>query len=115
MFEMIRADLNRKMRGYGVRPQDRTFFRKRITALLEFGTFAVIVCIAWAAAFAVLRFLCSVCSSFIWSSKPFVWALPASCTPLKRHRTGFGYPQLQCHFYSRQTVSPYLKFPGVTT
>jgi serine O-acetyltransferase len=43
MFEMIRADLERKMRGYGVRWQDQTFFRKRITPLLEFGTFAVIV------------------------------------------------------------------------
>jgi len=43
MFEMIRADLERKMRGYGVRPQDKTFFRKRITPLLEFGTLAVIV------------------------------------------------------------------------
>jgi hypothetical protein len=40
---MIRADLKFKMRGYGVRPQDQTFFRKRITPLLEFGTFAVIV------------------------------------------------------------------------
>ena len=43
MFETIRADLNRKIGGYGVRPQDQTFFRKRITPLLEFGTFAVIV------------------------------------------------------------------------
>src|SRR5437667_1002838 len=43
MFENIRADLERKMRGYGVRPQDKTFFRKRITPLLEFGTLAVIV------------------------------------------------------------------------
>jgi len=43
MFENIRADLERKMRGYGVRWQDQTFFRKRITPLLEFGTFAVIV------------------------------------------------------------------------
>ena len=43
MFETIRADIDRKVRGYGVRPQDRTFFRKRITPLLEFGTLAVIV------------------------------------------------------------------------
>ncbi len=43
MFETIRADLNRKIRGYGVRPQDQTFFRKRITPLLEFGSLAVIV------------------------------------------------------------------------
>jgi len=43
MFEMIRADLNRKIRGYGARPQDQTFFRKRITPLLEFGSLAVIV------------------------------------------------------------------------
>src|SRR5438552_946247 len=43
MFETIRADINRKIRGYGVRPQDKTFFRKRITPLLEFGTLAVIV------------------------------------------------------------------------
>lgn len=43
MFETIRADIDRKIRGYGVRPQDRTFFRKRITPLLEFGTLAVIV------------------------------------------------------------------------
>lgn len=43
MFENIRADLERKMRGYGVRRQDQSFFRKRITPLLEFGTLAVIV------------------------------------------------------------------------
>jgi len=43
MFETIRADIGRKMRGYGVRPQDKGFFRKRITPLLEFGTVAVIV------------------------------------------------------------------------
>src|SRR4029450_9585865 len=43
MFETIRADINRKIRGYGVRPEDQTFFRKRITPLLEFGTLAVVV------------------------------------------------------------------------
>ena len=43
MFELIRADLARKTRGFGVRPEDQTFFRKRITPFLEFGTFAVIV------------------------------------------------------------------------
>src|SRR5450432_983721 len=43
MFENIRADLRRKTIGYGVRPEDQTFFRKRITPFLEFGTFAVIV------------------------------------------------------------------------
>lgn len=43
MFELIRADLNRKMQSFGVRPVDQTFFRKRITPLLEFGTFATIV------------------------------------------------------------------------
>ena len=43
MFETIRADINRKIRAYGVRPKDKTFFRKRITPLLELGTSAVIV------------------------------------------------------------------------
>lgn len=43
MFELIRADIDRKMRAYGVRPQDQTFFRKRITPLLEFGTMGVVV------------------------------------------------------------------------
>ncbi len=43
MFETIRADLDRKVRGYGVRPQDKTFFRKRITPFLEFGTIAVVM------------------------------------------------------------------------
>lgn len=43
MFENIRQDIGRKMRGYGVRPQDKTFFRKRITPLLELGTAAVVV------------------------------------------------------------------------
>ncbi len=43
MFENIRADINRKVHGYGVRPEDQTIFRKRITPMLEFGTFAVIV------------------------------------------------------------------------
>ena len=43
MFETIRADLRRKTTAYGVRPQDQTFFRKRVTPFLEFGTFAVIV------------------------------------------------------------------------
>lgn len=42
MFEMIRADLNRKRNAYGVRPEDKSFFRTWITPLLEFGTFAVI-------------------------------------------------------------------------
>ena len=50
MFELIRADLDRKMRGFGVRPEDQTFFRKRITPFLEFGTFAVLVYrfVSWA-------------------------------------------------------------------
>jgi serine O-acetyltransferase len=43
VFENIRADVRRKMTGWGVRPEDQTFFRKRVTPLLEFGTFAVIV------------------------------------------------------------------------
>jgi serine O-acetyltransferase len=43
MFENIRVDLNRKRRGYGVRPEDQTFFRQWITPFLEFGTFAVLV------------------------------------------------------------------------
>ena len=43
MFENIRADIGRKIRGYGVRPEDKTFFRKRITPLLELGTSAVFV------------------------------------------------------------------------
>jgi serine O-acetyltransferase len=43
MFETIRADIDRKILGYGVRTQDKTFFRKRITPLLELGTHAVIV------------------------------------------------------------------------
>jgi serine O-acetyltransferase len=43
MFEIIRADIERKIRGYGVRPQDMTFFRKSITPFLEFGTLAVVV------------------------------------------------------------------------
>ncbi len=43
MFENIREDIARKMRGYGVRPEDQTFFRQRLTPLLELGTHAVIV------------------------------------------------------------------------
>jgi serine O-acetyltransferase len=43
MFDMIRADIDRKVRGYGVRPQDKTFFRKRVTPFLEFGTIAVVM------------------------------------------------------------------------
>jgi serine O-acetyltransferase len=43
VFENIREDIARKMRGYGVRPEDQTFFRQRITPLLELGTHAVIV------------------------------------------------------------------------
>jgi serine O-acetyltransferase len=43
MFEIIRSDLHRKASSYGVRPQDQTFFRKRITPFLELGTLAVIV------------------------------------------------------------------------
>jgi serine O-acetyltransferase len=43
VFENIREDIARKMRGYGVRPEDQTFFRQRITPLLELGTQAVIV------------------------------------------------------------------------
>lgn len=39
---MIRADLRRKRTAFGVRPEDKTFFRHWITPLLEFGTFAVI-------------------------------------------------------------------------
>jgi len=55
MINMIRAGPKYKMSGYGVRQQNQTFFRKRITPLPEFGTFGVIVCIASAAGFAVLR------------------------------------------------------------
>jgi serine O-acetyltransferase len=43
MFETIRADLARKRRSYGVRPEDNTFFRQWITPFLEFGTFTVVV------------------------------------------------------------------------
>src|SRR5438128_11027562 len=43
MFENIRADLRRKTTAFGVRPEDQTFFRKRITPFLELGTFAVLV------------------------------------------------------------------------
>jgi serine O-acetyltransferase len=43
MFEMIRADIRRKRMAYGVRPEDKTFFRHWVTPLLEFGTFAVVV------------------------------------------------------------------------
>ncbi len=43
MFETIRADIDRKIRAYGVRAKDQTFFRKRITPLLELGTAAVVV------------------------------------------------------------------------
>ncbi len=43
MFELIRADLHRKRQSYGVRPEDKTFFRQWITPFLEFGTIAVIV------------------------------------------------------------------------
>jgi len=43
VFDNIREDIGRKMRGYGVRPEDKTFFRKRITPLLELGTAAVVV------------------------------------------------------------------------
>lgn len=43
MFENIRADLDRKRRGFGTRPEDQTFFRQWITPFLEFGTFAVVV------------------------------------------------------------------------
>src|SRR2546429_5001845 len=43
MFENIRADLNRKRRGFGVRPEDQTFFRQWITPFLEFGTFGLLV------------------------------------------------------------------------
>lgn len=43
MFDNIRADLNRKRRSFGVRPEDQTIFRQWITPFLEFGTFAVLV------------------------------------------------------------------------
>lgn len=43
MFEVIRADLRRKRLGFGIRPEDQTFFRKWITPFLEFGTLAVVV------------------------------------------------------------------------
>ena len=38
---MISSDLRRKRMAYGVRPQDKTFFRHWVTPLLEFGTWAV--------------------------------------------------------------------------
>lgn len=43
MFETIRLDLRRKTTAFGVRPEDQTFFRKRVTPFLEFGTLAVLV------------------------------------------------------------------------
>ena len=42
MFEMIRADLRRKRKAYGVRPEDQNFLRQWIAPLLEFGTLTVI-------------------------------------------------------------------------
>ncbi|MBA3961135.1 MAG: serine acetyltransferase [Chthoniobacterales bacterium] len=43
MFELIRDDIRRKTLGFGIRPEDQTFFRKRVTPFLEFGTFGVMV------------------------------------------------------------------------
>ena len=43
MFEPYARTSTEKFESYGVRPQDMTFFRKRITPLLEFGTIAVVV------------------------------------------------------------------------
>jgi len=43
MFELIRGDIRRKLKGYGIRPEDQTFFRKWITPFLEFGTIGVIM------------------------------------------------------------------------
>jgi len=43
MFELIRADIDHKIRASEIRPEDRTFFRTRIAPLLEFGTLGVIV------------------------------------------------------------------------
>ena len=69
MFEMICADLEHKMRGYGVRPQDQI---PNTTCLAIIG--------------------------FIYTAKATADWLSAIATP----------------FYSRQTVSPYLKFPVAT-
>ena len=41
MFEMIRADLRRKRKAYGVRPEDQNFLRQWIAPFLEFGSLAV--------------------------------------------------------------------------
>ena len=71
MFEMICADLEHKMRGYGVRPQDQ-----------------------------IPNTACLAIIGFIYTAKATsdrVW-LSAIAMP----------------FYSRQTVSPYLKFPVAT-
>ena len=110
MFETIRADIDRKVRGYGVRPQDKTFFRKRITPLLELGTLAVIVYRfgrwAYSLKIPVLRQLMiaiylvinTICLHAHWHPHP----------PGERHRTRVGCPQLQLHLCSGQANWPQL-------
>lgn len=43
MFPNLNEDLQRKCEGFGHRPEDQTFFRRRVTPLLELGTVAVVV------------------------------------------------------------------------
>ncbi len=113
---MTRADVKCKMRGYSVR-QNQTFFRKRITPLPEFGTFGVIVCVASAAGFAVLRLRISSVDNL---------HLPGPQHSLFGHYRlhvdresdiGPGLVIRNCNaiFILGKPLSPYLEFPVVTT
>ncbi len=97
MFENIRADINRKIHGYGTRPEDQTLFRKRITPLLEFGTFAVIV---YRFGFWAYSVKIPVIRQLLIASYLFIDAICMMVTGIKIQRESVIGPGLVIHCFS---------------
>jgi hypothetical protein len=108
MFEMILANLERKIRGYS---HTLRLFSKGVSR-----TFAQTPDICGtrvhrlAAAFAALRFLCSTSSSFIGSVTSICLATTGSMFSTKVCRTKLWFAAIATPFYHRQTVSSHPKF-----
>jgi hypothetical protein len=91
---MIRAELEREMRGDSARSKARLFSERVASRSPEIRSICGDLVHCLVAVCGLLRFLCFGGSSFIGLLTGFVWPLPASCSVRKRVEQ-VCYPQLQ--------------------